>query len=238
MPDDLTLLDVAALLAFGAIWVGYNALFHGRFLRANSASAQMIAVRQAWITRLLRRGNRMMDATLVGHSMHGATVFAFTTLVLLAGLLGVLVFVEQGPPATADRLVLLPGNTQALFEIKVFLVVGILIYAFLKFTSAIHQFKDSAAIIDNAPRAGAGAVDDGLARRMGLKLNQASSQFDAGLHAYYFAFAALCWFVHPILFIVTTVLITLVLVRRQLFSTTAHTIADHAQSLSGERGKD
>ena len=103
---------------------------------------------------------------------------------------------------------------------------------------AVRRFKDSSAIIDNAPRSGASAVDDEFPRQMALILNQAFSQFDAGVRTYYFAFAALYWFVHPILFIVTTVLIALVLVRRQLFSTTADTIADHARSLSVERGRD
>jgi uncharacterized membrane protein len=201
-------------------------------------STQMIAIRRAWMTRLLGRGNRTMDAILVGHSIHSATVFAFTTVILLGGLLGVLVLAEQLPSSTANSSVLLRGNTQALFELKLFLLVGILIYAFLKFTSASRQFKDSAAIIDNAPRASSAAVDEELGMRMGLMLNQASWQFDAGVRTYYFAFAVLSWFIHPIVFIMTTVLIALVLVRRQLFSTTAHTIADHTRSLSGEGGQD
>jgi uncharacterized membrane protein len=60
--------------------------------------------------------------------------------------------------------------------------------------------------------------------------------FNAGGRAYYFALAAPAWFIHPLLFIAATLLITLVLIRRQLFSATAHDIAEHAESLSAEPG--
>jgi uncharacterized membrane protein len=147
MPDDLTLLDVAAPLALGTIWVGYNALCRGRFRQPNSISAQMIALRQAWMTRLLRRDNRTMDAALVGQSIHSATVFTLTTVILLAGLLGVLVLTEQVPSATANLSLRLPGNTQALFEFKLFLLVGMLMYAFLHGTRLFHANRSLCAWI-------------------------------------------------------------------------------------------
>ncbi|MCU0894629.1 MAG: DUF599 family protein, partial [Rhodospirillales bacterium] len=72
MFPDLNALDAMALSLFVGIWLGYNTLFDGRLLRPNSINAKMIRVREAWMRRLLRRDNRIVDATLVGHSIRSA----------------------------------------------------------------------------------------------------------------------------------------------------------------------
>jgi uncharacterized membrane protein len=232
VPEDLTWLDVAAFLAFLAIWFGYGILFDGRFRRPNSINARMIGIREAWMMRLLDRDNRITDTTLVGHSIRSVTFFASTTLILIAALVGVLGSAERVHSATLNLSVLFGGGTQALFELKVFLVVAIFVYAFFKFTWAIRQFNYFAAIIGSAPEASSPALDPKFPKRMALMLSHGFWHFNAGVRAYYFALAALGWFIHPVLFIAATVLITLVLVRRQLFSATARDIAEHAESLS------
>ncbi len=238
MLEHVTPLDGGALLAFLAIWMGYNLLFDGRLRRPGSINAQMIAIRQTWMVRLLGRENRIGDATLIGHSIRSATFFASTTLLLLAGLLGVLGSAERIHGATTNLSVLLGDDPLALFELKVFVLVGIFVYAFFKFTWAIRQFNYFSAIIGSAPEAAAGPVDMPFARRMALMLSHAFWQFNAGIRAYYFALATIGWFIHPLVFIAATVLIVLVLVRRQLYSATAQDIADHAESLGGGIGRD
>jgi uncharacterized membrane protein len=74
-----------------------------------------------------------------------------------------------------------------------------------------------------------------LARRMALILSHAVWQLNAGIRAYYFALAALGWFIHPLFFILMTVLMTTVLVRRQLASPTSRGIADHVACLARRR---
>jgi uncharacterized membrane protein len=234
VPEDLTWLDVAAFLAFLAIWFGYGTLFDGRFRRPNSINARMIGIREAWMMRLLDRDNRITDTTLVGHSIRSVTFFASTTLILIAALVGVLGSAERVHSATLNLSVLFGGGTQALFELKVFLVVAIFVYAFFKFTWAIRQFNYFAAAIGSAPLAGSPALDRKFARRMALMLSHGFWHFNAGVRAYYFALAALAWFIHPLLFIAATVLITIILIRRQLYSATARDIAEHAEALAAE----
>lgn len=234
MPDDLTALDKGALIAFFVIWIGYNALFDGRFRRPYSINAQMIKVRQVWMMRLLGRENRITDSTLIGHAIRSATFFASTTLLLLAGLVGVLGSAETAHTAAANFSMLIPRGTRALFELKLFLLVGIFVYAFFKFTWAIRQFNYFSAIIGSSPNADT-TPDPALAAGMGVMLSHAFWQFNAGVRAYYFALAALGWFVHATLFVAATVLITLVLVRRQLFSATARDIATHLKLLPGNQ---
>ena len=238
MLADLTLLDTVALLTFLAIWLSYTALFDGRLRRPDSINAKMIAVREGWMIHLLRRENRIVDATLIGHSIRSATFFASTTILVIAGLIGVIGAAERVYGGVANLSVLLQGSTQALFEVKVFLLISIFVYAFFKFTWAIRQFNYFSAIIGSAPNAEAAPVDRELARRMALILSHAVWQLNAGIRAYYFALAAFGWFVHPVFFITMTVLMTFVLVRRQLFSATARGIVDHVAALSLEPAQD
>ncbi|MGZ9019835.1 MAG: DUF599 domain-containing protein [Rhodoplanes sp.] len=238
MLANLTILDAVALLAFLAIWVTYNALFDGWLRRPNSINAKMIAVQEGWMVRLLRRENRIVDATLIGHAMRSATFFASTTILVIAGLMGVIGAAERVYGGVANLSVLLQGSTQALFEVKVFLLISIFVYAFFKFTWAIRQFNYFSAIIGSAPDANAASLDRETARRMGLILSYAVWQLNAGIRAYYFALAAFGWFIHPVFFITMTVLMTLVLVRRQLFSATSQGIADHVAALSLEPAQD
>jgi uncharacterized membrane protein len=238
LPVDLTILDAAAFLAFLAIWLAYNTLFDGWLRRPNSINAKMIALREGWMIRLLRRENRIVDATLIGHSIRSATFFASTTILVIAGLIGVIGAAERVHGAASELSVLLPGSSLGLFELKVFLLISVFVYAFFKFTWAIRQFNYFSAIIGSAPDAEATPVDPKVARRMALILSHAVWQLNAGIRAYYFAVAALGWFVHPVFFITMTVLMTLVLIRRQLFSPTCRSLADHVAALSLEPGQD
>ncbi len=234
LPADLTTLDAIALLAFLAIWLTYNLLFDGWLRRPGSINAKMIAVREVWMIRLLRRENRIVDATLIGLSIRSATFFASTTILVIAGLIGVVGTAERVYGTTAKLSVLLQGSSQALFEVKVFLLISIFVYAFFKFTWAIRQYNYFSAVIGSAPDDQDGTVDRETAGRMALILSHAVWQLNAGIRAYYFALAALGWFIHPVFFITMTVLMTVVLVRRQLFSATSREIADHVAALSVE----
>ena len=234
MPQGSTWLDGAAFLAFLVIWFGYGTLFDGRFRRPNSINAKMLGIREAWMMRLLERDNRIGDATLVGHSIRSVAFFASTTLILIAALVGVLGSAETVHSATENLSVLFGRTTQAMFELKVFLVAAVFVYALFKFTWAIRQFNYFTGVIGGAPEAGSPMCDRAFAHRMALMLSRGFSHFNAGIRAYYYALAALAWFFHPLLFIAATVLITLVLIRRQLFSATAHDIAEHAEILAAK----
>jgi uncharacterized membrane protein len=234
MPPDLSLLDTFALIGFFAVWVVYNTLFDGRFRRPGSINAKMIAVREAWMIELLDRENRITDATLIGHSIRSATFFASTTIILIAGLMGVLGSVEAVHTATVKLSMLSPGDSQAVIEAKLFVLIGILVYAFFKFTWAIRQFNYFSAVVGSAPLAGPAAAKRDRAHRMAMILSHAIWQINAGVRGYYFAFAVLGWFVHPFALIVLTVLMTVILVRRQLFSPTARAIADHVDCLADD----
>lgn len=236
MWDDLTPLDLVAVGSFFVIWITYNLFLDGALLRPSSINAQMVHIRQVWMQRLLERDNRIVDSTLIGHSIHSATFFASTTIILLAGLVGVLGAADRVHAAFGDISVLL-SRSQALFEVKLLLMIAIYAYAFFKFTWSIRQFNYFCAVVGSAPHAPSAAGDAELSRRMALILSNGAWQLNAGVRAHYFALASLGWFVHPVVLIVTTVLMVTVLVRRQMYSPVAQSIARHVVCLGGGEGE-
>lgn len=230
MLDAFTTLDASALAAFFVVWVAYNWLFDSRFRRAGSINAEMMAVRRAWVARILAREQKVMDSMLIGHTIHSAAFFASTTTILLAGMVGVLGASERIHASISGISVLLSPN-QTLFEMKVLLLIGVFVYAFFKFTWAIRLLNYFCAIIGGAPDVRNAAADDERTRRMTSILDQGIWQFNAGVRAHYYTLAVLGWFLHPVAFMATTLLITAVLVHRQLFSPTARAIADHVACL-------
>jgi uncharacterized membrane protein len=238
MPSLLTILtplDVIALGAFFLVWICYSALIDGRWRRRSSINAEMILVREAWMRGLLQRGLRMMDSMLIGHTIHSASFFASTTIILLAALVGVFGSAEMIHTAALSLATPFGRGPQALFELKILLLIAVFVYAFFKFTWAIRQFNYFCAIVGSAPEAGQGQPDFSLAPDMTVVLSHAIWQFNAGIRAYYFALAALGWFMHPVVMLVMTALIPMLLIRRQLFSPTQKAISAYARALAARR---
>ncbi len=59
-----------------------------------------------------------------------------------------------------------------------------------------------------------------FARRAARLLDLGALHFDRGIRAYYYTFAATAWFIHPVLFMIATVWVTAVLLRREFRSRT------------------
>ena len=237
MPTGLDTLDIIAIGVFFAAWLAYGVLFDGRLRRDDALNARMIGLRARWMLRLLHRDNRIIDSTLVGHTIHSAAFFASTTMLVLAGLIGVLGSADRIYAAIANISVLLGGGGQRLFEWKLVLLIGIFIYAFFKFTWALRQFNYFCVVIGSAPDVPEDpAVAKAYARRMADVLTHAVQELNAGVRAYYFAFAAFAWFLHPLAFIAATLLMVLILARRQLVSPIARSVREHAKALDERDG--
>lgn len=231
---DATVFDVAALIWFLIVWLGYGWIAEHVPGRPIGLNHHMIGLREAWMTRMLQRDNRIMDSQLIGHTIHSVTFFASTTMLVLAGLLGVF--------GGVDRVYQLVGELsfavhtgKAFFELKMFLLVGMFVFAFLKFTWSLRQYNYLCALIGSAPLP---PVEPRLlrdsARCTAAVLSQAVGSFNAGLRAYYFALAAIAWFVQPWLFMALTTWMLGVLISRQIMSPTFRAIAGQARRL--ERG--
>lgn len=233
MPFDLETLDIIALAVFGGAWIGYG-LVMDRLVARGTLNHRLRAIRRAWMGELLRRENRMPDAALLGHLIHSVSFFASATLLVIAALSGAFGALETFHAALAELTVTGPAISRRALEARLLLLLVIFVYAFFKFTWAIRQYNYCCALIGAAPPAhepiepARGAV---LARQAAEVLSIAVATFNGGLRAYYFALAALGWFIHPLVFIAAVLWIVLVLVRRQLFSHTLGAIGAYEEAL-------
>ena len=150
MPAGFSTMDLIAVGVFFACWAGYNLLIDGRWRRSKSINTLMFSLRREWMSQLIVRENRIVDSTLVGHTINSAAFFASTTVLVLAGLLGVLGSADQ-IYAAASNISMLPDSGQPQFEWKIALLIAIFIYAFFKFTWALRQYNYFCAVIGSAP---------------------------------------------------------------------------------------
>jgi uncharacterized membrane protein len=107
------------------------------------------------------------------------------------------------------------------FEAKLFLMIGIFIFAYFKFTWALRQYNFLSILIGGAPPSTSAAdVLEHHAQKHAVINTLAGDEFNRGIRAYYFGFAALGWFVHPGLFVAMSLAILIVLYRRDFRSAT------------------
>lgn len=222
VPSDVTAADGVALGWFLLAWLGY-----GRAIQAMrhpaSVTVRLHEIRRAWMRVMLVRDNRIVDSSLIGHTVHSATFFASTTMVALAALLGVLGNFEHGF-ATLAELTFTAKTSRALVETKVMLLVLVLAHTFLKLSWSLRQLNYCIALIGAAPARPAPGRDGVIADRIATVLSLAIGSFNAGIRGYYFALAVLAWLFGPGGFALVTTGIIVMLLWRQFGSETAEAI--------------
>ena len=224
MPVNFASLDLVALAVFFLGWSGYNLVFDRFLARRLGLNQNLKALRVHWMRRLIERENRITDAALVGHTIHSTSFLGSATLLLLAALVGMLGNVETIWRVVSGLSFVAP-TTKAVFEAKLFLLIAIFVFGFMKFTWALRQFNYLCAMIGSAPPTDAGPEKCArAAEHMAMLLTLAVTSFNGGLRAYYFALAALTWLAGPLFFIAATAAVVLVLLRRRFLSRTAETV--------------
>ncbi|MDX1604550.1 MAG: DUF599 family protein [Candidatus Competibacterales bacterium] len=219
-------LDYLALAGFLACWYGYLRLADGARL-GPSVPSLMGRHRKHWMSNLVRREPRMIDTLIHSNLQNGVAFFASTSILLVGGLLAILGAADKAL-AVLRELPLTPTPDRTTWELKVLLLVVIFVYAFFKFAWAYRLFNYCAILIGAAPmpeeydqRA------EDFAARMAKLQDLAAMHFNNGLRAYFYALGALGWFVHPLLFMLTTVWVTWVLYRRE-FRSRSHALLQEA----------
>lgn len=212
--------DVAAVAWLFGLWFGYTIYSERSAAAAGNLIGIMSRHREQWMMRMLGRENRMIDTQIVSSVLNNATLFASTTILILAGLFAVL-----GAPETVLAVVrdvpFAVTTSRALWEVKVIVMTLIFVYGFFKFAWSMRQFNYCALLIGAAPLFPEPPEDHrGYAVAAARVASLAAKHFNHGVRSYYFAMAALSWFVNPLLLFPATVLVMLVLYRREFRSRT------------------
>ncbi len=220
--SQIPITDFIAVAWLAVFWIGYTSYTDGGNPRRHSLRAVMHKHRYRWMSQILKRENRMMDASILGQLGHGASFFASTTVLILAGLFTMLGSSDEAIGAL--RQIPFAGKETSLqWELKVIVLIIVFVHAFFKFTWALRQFNYCGVLIGGATAEKHG-VDEDFARNAAWVSTLASKDFNQGLRAYYFGLAVLSWFVSVWAFMGTTVLVVAVLYWREFQSEALRTL--------------
>ena len=212
--------EIGALLYFSLCWVGYAIYSRQEAMHKTSLLAVTNRYRHQWMREMLRRDNRSIDAIVIGNLMRSITFTANTTIFIVAGLLGVLTY-HQEISALIQFIPYAKPITAAAWEMKVFVLIVIFIYAYFKYTWSLRQLNYSSIFVASCPAHNDRLEDhEQIAVKGAFIGSNAAEHFNNGQRAYYFGMATLAWFIHPYLFIASTTLVLYVLHRREFRSAT------------------
>lgn len=216
-----TWLDLLALLLFAGGWIGYARFAEHRALTVPNLHNTMDTYRREWMVRMIERDNRMTDVNIMRTLARSLMFFASTTMLVLGALIALTGYVQQ----TLDVVSGLPFTMKAsarLLELKIMVLVFIFTYAFFKFSWGMRQLGQASTLVGAAPPKPADNPEQYAPwiNRIARIASYAGSNFNNGLRAYYFGLAALAWFLHPWLMIVTTAWVIYVLYGREFNSKT------------------
>lgn len=223
--------DWIALAAFALAWLAYHGLTEWSSLGKHSLNARMNAYRDLWAQRMLTRENRVVETTLVATLQNGTAFFASTALLAVGGALALLRATDEA----MQLLHTLPWASQttlALWEAKAIGLAVIFVYAFFKFAWAYRLFAYVAILVGALPPREEHETPQAqdIAGKIARLSNVAGRNFNRGQRAFFFALGYLGWFVHPYVFMATTLAVLIVMARRQFASDSLSAIADITES--------
>jgi uncharacterized membrane protein len=220
----IELLDLAGMLWFFALWLGYAQFAERRARTRPSLLSVMAEYRRDWWTRIIERELRMIDTSIVANLTNSATFFASTTLLILGGLLALLGTTEK-VSAVVRGLPFNARSSSELWELKILLLIAIFMYAFFKFTWSLRQHNFSSVLIGAAPKVPEQPeLEKDFIEHAAQLSTSASESFNNGLRSYYFALAALAWFLNGWFFMGVTTWVVFVLYWREFRSETLETL--------------
>lgn len=210
---------VSVGIFFGS-WTGYAWFARSLAHRRPSILASTNRIRREWMRQTTFREVRLIDGVVMQSLSTSPSFFASTTILIIGGLLAVL-----GSNAANQLVSEIPfavRTTALVFDLKIVLLLAIFVYAFFRFTWSMRQYTFGALLIASAPEAQQfadhAASRDEFADRAGRVVGLAAETFNDGLRTYYFAFAAVSWFVSPLLFVVATLGVVYILYQREFHS--------------------
>ena len=217
----LSAADLASLAFFLAVWVFHALATDGRLFSRVSLTTAMNAQREAWMRTMARRELRMIDTGIMLGLQQGTAFFASSALLAIGGCFALIGASDQVLAVLGD-FPFAGAPTRQVFEIKVIGLILLLAYAFFKFGWSYRLFNYCSILIGAVPvhrEEATHLAEIELAVRRAAKMNiLAGKHFNAGLRGIFFSIGYLGWFVGPLLFVLSTLLLLCVLVRRQFFS--------------------
>lgn len=235
----LPLEDWLALALFLFGWMAYAAFASWRAKVERTLLASTNHYRRLWMVQVTYRDQRMVDAAITQNLASSPSFWASTTILVLGGLMAVLGTSERATDIVRD-LPFAARTSMLVFDMKIMVLIGVFIYAFFRFTWSMRVYSFGVILVGAAPNADVfdrGEADRAeFANRAGRLMAMAAESFADGLRAYYMAFAVFGWLVSPAVFALMTLVVLLVLYRREFRSDVLNVLkADAPMSGSAPR---
>ena len=219
--------DAVALIVALGLWVGFEFLIEHSRWAPRTLTAAVNGQRRAWMRLAMDRDFRIVDATLLGNLMHSISFLASASLIILGVIGAALGAVGTDMELVQQKIPFLRPETAAEIETKLVLIGVIFIFSFLNFTWSLQQFNFCCILLGASPRETiSDAAKETYANRVARLANRGGRSFSRGLRGFYYALAGIGWFIHPLALIGASVLVTLILGRREFFSVSRHEMLD------------
>lgn len=219
-------LDVFALVWFVTSWLGYAHFADHHYKNRLNLVRIMDDMRTRWMHQILKRENRIADASLLGNLLRSISFFASTCILILLGLVTVLGAQNQSSQII-HAIPFVMGFTPFMFELKISILVMIFVYAFFKLTWSMRQYNYTCILVGAAPQPHElKHQHKAFADRAGKLIGSAGRHFNLGLRAYYFGLAVVSWFVNGLIFMAITSLIVVIIYRREFRSHTVNNLIE------------
>lgn len=235
-------LDLISFIWFVLNWTGYTVFARWAARRRNSLSSVLYQFRKEWVEKLSVNGMSEVDAELLASLEKQVSFFASTSLLILASLLTVLstasdVFMNLTALSFVAEV---PVET---IQVKLLLLVMIFTYSFFTFTWSIRQYGFCFILFGSSfhtvryyldPKEYRAVTTDRNFDAVAKVMDRAAHSYNYGLRAYYFALAALGWFINPWFFMAACTIIVFVLYRREFRSSTLKALVSSRMSMARE----
>ena len=232
----LSILDLSSLLCFFTCWIGYTRFARNRAKTTNCLSRCLHQHRIHWMNEVITKELRVGEASLMANLERHIAFFASTTLLIIAGVLTLFAQVEM----LEGVILTIPFSDVAnhsVTHLKLSLIVFIFVLSFFQFTWSMRQYGFLNVMIGAAPidKSGTNKNLSAYAKQMATVQDQASHSYNYGLRSYYFSIAAMCWFYHPALFIIASLLVVYTLYNREFNSKAVKAVTVAQECLNQER---
>ena len=217
----MPLLDFIALGIFCFCWVGFSYLV--KYISGTNKACLTKTLeyfRDTWMSEMLKEQDRVADIQTLGMFERNCNFFASSSLLIVAGLLTFL--------GSLDKAELIAQKFGGLYiehiSYKVIALLILFISSFFAFTWSMRQFGFAGFMVVGAPYAKRKSYTKDqrkkFAQNTSTVIDLAAFSFQRGLYTYYYSLALLSWFAGPWFLIGSTLLVTLVLYRREFHSKT------------------
>lgn len=223
---ELSALDIGSFIWFIICWVGYTLFARRAAKKVNSLSSVLYRYRKEWVKKLSISGMSEVDGELLASLEKQVSFLASTSLLIMASLVTVL-------GAASDKflnfsaLSFVPEVPLAVVQLKLILLIFVFIYAFFTFTWAIRQYGFCFILFGSSFQTVKYYKEEKDYSPIATKrdfeavtkvLDRAAHSYNYGIRAYYFAMAALAWFITAYFFIFACGITVIVLYRREFKS--------------------